>query len=78
MISIANSIHNHECIPRIQRDTVLTEELSVVVYIGKHRRVCEGVCVWGGGCIVTELSYCSNDQLLIHFLSVMLLCVNIH
>ena len=34
MISIANSIHNHECIPRIQRDTVLMEELSVVVYIG--------------------------------------------
>ena len=44
--------------------------------------------MWGGGggggragwaCIVTELlSYCSNDQLLIHFLSVMLPCVNIH
>ena len=47
MIPIANSIHNHECIPRIQRDTVLTEELSVVVYIGKHRRVC--VCGGGGG-----------------------------
>ena len=33
------------------------------------------MCVGGGGCIVTELlSYCSNDQLLIHFLSVMLPC----